>query len=68
MTKQATPKYIPLAQFCEERGVSDRTGRRWIADGRLKAVRFSERCIRISVDEAARFDAKASGDIGPDAA
>ena len=66
MAKQATPKYIPLAQFCEER-VSDRTGRRWIADGRLKAVQFlNAASVSLSMGSPVRH--KASGDIGPDAA
>nr|DAL64989.1 MAG TPA_asm: helix-turn-helix domain protein [Caudoviricetes sp.] len=56
--------------LAEELGVSDRTVRRWIAEGRLKAIRLSERVIRIEPAEVERFLAAAqtSGDISPDAA
>lgn len=51
----ARSTYISLTAFAEDLGVSDRTVRRWIAQGRLKAIRPSERVIRIHRDEAARF-------------
>ena len=58
--KKNPSQYKTLAEAAAERGISDRTIRRFIADGRLKAVRYSERCIRIHVDELARFDAEAA--------
>lgn len=61
MAKKATQQYVSPAQFATELGVSDRIVRRWIADGKLKAVRPSERIIRIHRDEIARF-------LGTDAA
>ena len=54
-------KYLSPSQFAEELGVSDRTVRRWIAEGRLSVVRPSVRVIRIHRDEIARF-------LGTDAA
>lgn len=59
------PEYISLSQFAKPRGISPRTARRYVAEGRLKAVRFSERCIRVHRDEVARFDAEAARNIGP---
>lgn len=53
--------YLSLTEFADELGVSTRTVRRWIASGRLKAVRPSQRTTRISRDEINRF-------LGTDAA
>lgn len=47
--------YVSLTQFADELGISDRTVRRWIADGKLSAIRLSPRVIRIHRDEADRF-------------
>lgn len=65
MATADAPEYISLSQFAKPRGISARTARRYIADGRLEAVRFSERCIRVHRDEVARFDAAAARNIGP---
>lgn len=64
----APRRYISLAEFSEQFGISDRTARRWVASGKIRAVRLSERVIRIDSEEVERFLAKASGDIGPDPA
>lgn len=61
MAKKAPQLYISPAQLANELGVCDRTVRRWIADGRLRAIRPSQRVIRIHRDEIARF-------LGTDAA
>lgn len=53
------PIYTSPVRLAEDLGVSDRTVRRWISEGRLKAVRLSERCIRIDTAEVERFLAKA---------
>ena len=53
------PTYTSPARLAQDLGVSDRTVRRWIAEGRLKAVRLSERCIRIDSAEVERFLAQA---------
>jgi len=59
-TKKPAQQYKSPAEAAAERGMSDRTMRRFIAEGKIKAVRYSERCIRIHVDELARFDAQAA--------
>ncbi|SIS19491.1 excisionase family DNA-binding protein [Williamsia sterculiae] len=46
-------------RLADDLGVTDRTVRRWIAEGRLKAVRLSERVIRIDTAEVDRFLAQA---------
>ena len=51
----AQRRYLSLTEFADELGVSTRTVRRWIADGKLKAVRPSQRVTRISRDEINRF-------------
>ncbi|WP_290726797.1 helix-turn-helix domain-containing protein [Gordonia sp. UBA6683] len=57
----ATKKqYKSPTEAAIERDMSPRTMRRFIAEGKIKAVRYSERCIRIHVDELARFDAEAA--------
>lgn len=64
----SSKRYISLAQLSEELDISPRTARRLVAEGKLKAVRLSERCIRVERAELDKFLARASGDIGPDAA
>ncbi|MDH3025302.1 helix-turn-helix domain-containing protein [Gordonia alkanivorans] len=61
----SSKRYISLAQLSEELDISPRTARRLVAEGKLKAVRLSERCIRVERAELDRFLATASGGIGP---
>lgn len=39
--------YVSLAQAAEHVGVSERTIRRWIADGRLAGYRVGPRLLRV---------------------
>jgi excisionase family DNA binding protein len=43
------PELIGLPEAADRCGVSYRTARRWIADGRLKAVRVGPRLLKVSV-------------------
>lgn len=52
---RARTRYLSLQDIAEELGISDRTVRRWIATGRLKAVRPSPRVIRVEASELDRF-------------
>lgn len=56
----AQRRYISLAEFSEQFGISDRTARRWVASGKLRAIRLSERVIRIDTAEVERFVSEAS--------
>lgn len=59
------PVYLSPSRVAEDLGVDPRTVRRWIAEGRLNAVRFSARCIRIDASEVDRFVSEAARNIGP---
>ena len=48
------PSFRTISQVAEELQVSERQVRRWIEDGRLRAIRLG-RLVRISPDEFARF-------------
>ncbi|WAC55018.1 helix-turn-helix transcriptional regulator [Gordonia sp. SL306] len=52
---RARTRYLSLQDIAEELGISDRTVRRWIATGQLKAVRPSPRVIRVEASELDRF-------------
>lgn len=56
----ASKKYATIPEIAAERGVSTRTVRRWIAEGKLKATRYSPRVIRVETEELRRFDAAAT--------
>lgn len=43
--------YVSLAQASEHVGVSERTIRRWIADGRLAGYRVGPRLLRVDCAE-----------------
>ena len=48
--QQVTPEVsVSLAEAAERKGVSVKTVRRWIADGRLPAERLGPRLIRMKV-------------------
>lgn len=49
VNQKLSPQYS-ISQVAELTGTSDPTVRRWIAEGKLRAYRYSERVIRI--DEA----------------
>ncbi len=58
MSKRTTPARRPmftLTEACAYIGVSDRTLRRYIADGKLKVSRINARVIRIDPAELDRF-------------
>lgn len=42
MSHDNTSPLIPLAQYCAARGVSDRTVKRWLADGEIAGARKDE--------------------------
>ncbi len=48
-TEPLSRKNLSLKQAAEWYGVSERTLRRRIAEGRLRAYRVGPRCIRVSV-------------------
>lgn len=48
-------QYLSPTEVANSLGVHDRTVRRWIAEGRLKALRPSTRVIRIDPAELDRF-------------
>jgi excisionase family DNA binding protein len=53
MTRNAISSLPPnptMRQVAEEYGLSERTIRRYIAEGRIKAYRIGKRCIRIERD------------------
>lgn len=52
---RARTRYLSLQDVANELGVSDRTVRRYIADGKLSAFRPSQRTIRIDPAELDRF-------------
>lgn len=52
---RARTNYLSLQDVAEELGISDRTVRRWISTGRLKAIQPSPRVIRIEASELDRF-------------
>ncbi|AFA73600.1 DNA binding domain, excisionase family [Gordonia polyisoprenivorans VH2] len=60
MSTRTSPKYVSPAQLAAELGLTDRTVRRWIAEGKLHAVRFSARVIRIDRAEVERLISEAS--------
>jgi excisionase family DNA binding protein len=46
----AAKRYLTKAQVAELLGVSKRTVQRWIASGRLRAVRLGRNTVRIAED------------------
>ena len=54
MSEQKTARqrvFISPYEAAEHIGVSSRTIRRWIAEGRLRAVRFGPRTIRVRLED-----------------
>jgi excisionase family DNA binding protein len=51
MTPRASRKYVCLGEAAEQHGVSQRTIRRWIAQGRITGYRIGPRVIRVRADE-----------------
>jgi excisionase family DNA binding protein len=51
MTLRNPRKYLCLAEAADLHGVSQRTIRRWIAEGRITGYRVGPRVIRVSADE-----------------
>jgi excisionase family DNA binding protein len=47
--RPALPKLTTVAAAADYLGVSQKTIRQWIREGRLPAVRAGQRCIRIAV-------------------
>ncbi|WLP90588.1 helix-turn-helix domain-containing protein [Gordonia sp. NB41Y] len=60
MSTRTPSKYVSPGQLAAELGLSDRTVRRWIAEGKIAAVRLSARVIRIDRAEVDRFLSEAS--------
>jgi excisionase family DNA binding protein len=44
-------KYVTLAEAADYLGVTDRTIRAMVADGRLKAYKLGARVVRLRIDE-----------------
>jgi excisionase family DNA binding protein len=49
------PELIGVPEAAQRCGVHYRTIRRWIADGRLNAVRVGPRLLNVDADELAAF-------------
>jgi excisionase family DNA binding protein len=49
------PELIGVPEAAQRCGVHYRTIRRWIADGRLNAVRVGPRLLKVDADELAAF-------------
>lgn len=47
MSTTPAPDWITLREAAERLQISEKSTRRWIADGRLKAVRIGPRMIRV---------------------
>ena len=47
--------YLTVAQAADEIQVNEKTIRRRIADGQIKAIRLGQKTIRISVEELDRY-------------
>ncbi|WP_168627354.1 helix-turn-helix domain-containing protein [Cryobacterium sp. BB307] len=47
MSTTPTPEWLTLRDTAERLSISEKSVRRWIADGRLKAVRIGPRMIRV---------------------
>ncbi len=52
---RARTRYLSLQDIAEELGISDRTVRRWVASGKLPAIRPSERVIRVKAEDLDAF-------------
>jgi excisionase family DNA binding protein len=55
MASSTRRQYVSLPEAQAILGVSNRTLRRWIAEGRLLAYRLGPRMIRLDADELDRF-------------
>lgn len=47
MSTIPAPEWLTLRDTAERLQISEKSARRWIADGRLKAVRIGPRMIRV---------------------
>ena len=50
MAQAVKRRYLSMSEFAEYWGCNERTVRRMIADGKLKAVRLGDRMIRIDIE------------------
>ena len=57
MNAHNNPRYLTVAQYARKYDVHEGTVRRWISQGRLKALRLGPRSIRIDVDELPAYAA-----------
>jgi excisionase family DNA binding protein len=55
MTDQGATKYLTLRMGAEQYGLSERTLRRRIAEGKLPAIRVGPRSIRITAADLERL-------------
>jgi excisionase family DNA binding protein len=68
-THPVNRRRVTIAEAAAERGVSQRTIRRYIATGRLPAYRFGSTLIRIDPADLDRLERRIpAADGGPDAA
>jgi len=54
-TKPAPPTWLSIRDISERLGCSEKTVRNFVADGRLEAVRFGPRMLRIDASELDRL-------------
>ncbi|MCT9000795.1 helix-turn-helix transcriptional regulator [Microbacterium memoriense] len=50
MSTTPAPEWLTLRDTAERLSISEKSVRRWIADGRLKAVRIGPRLLRVDAD------------------
>ncbi len=53
MTTTPAPEWLTLRDTAERLQISEKSVRRWIAEGRLKAVRIGPRMIRVDAASVA---------------
>lgn len=53
-TSTSRRNLVSLQIFCDQYGITERTGRQWIAKGKIRAYRLGDRMIRIDLDEVER--------------
>lgn len=45
---------VSLQKFCDMYDITERTGRSWIAQGKIHGYRLGDRLIRVDLDEVER--------------
>jgi excisionase family DNA binding protein len=55
MTQMETENLLTVSEVCQRLSLSDRTVRRWVADGSLPVVKLRGRIIRVRENEVRRL-------------